>query len=229
MVNEYELANALRFDWIVRLRPDAWFFAPDSPVHCDLDPSAGIVSPAGVAGCIAPCINDHIAWIPRAWADAYFDAASDIEGCHGKTFMTNAGTRSLGGYLRHRLEIRHVPLTSRFVSYTIVRPCATFDAKHGDAYPDCVRVRSPIPSGVDLLEQAHNQSAQEARQWLRSSNYSAVRGAMYAACMEGWKWPQTSLTDPSSSPVSSGEATPATSPTDAAVLHFAPNVSNCPR
>eukprot|EP00966_Prymnesium_polylepis_P265800 6140057-Prymnesium_polylepis.1 len=61
LVVAHEAAREMRFDWVVRLRPDAWFFLPGF-AYCQLDPAEGVFSPSGIAGCHGPCMNDHLAW-----------------------------------------------------------------------------------------------------------------------------------------------------------------------
>ena len=59
-VERYEGTHRFAFDWVVRMRPDVWFWAPMPLPHCRLRQDA-VTFPAGVVGCsYAPCINDHI-------------------------------------------------------------------------------------------------------------------------------------------------------------------------
>ena len=75
LVTEYERSRRFEFDWVVRLRPDIWFFGAP-PRHCDLPPDV-LSFPVGIVGCAPPCVNDHVAWVPRPRASAYFEAAQD--------------------------------------------------------------------------------------------------------------------------------------------------------
>ena len=141
MVHEFEDAHKMRFDWVVRLRPDAWFFAP-AVAHCELNPADGIVTPAGVAGCHAPCVNDHLAWVPRQMADMYFQPPTELENCHGTGFHHEM--RDYGYFLRRRVEKAGGRFAdSRLVPYSIVRPCSSF-AVDKSASPDCYRWRDRV-------------------------------------------------------------------------------------
>ena len=70
-VEAFEAAHSMQFDWVVRMRPDIWFF-DTMPPHCTLQ--AGAISfPVGVTGCgYSPCVNDHMAFTPRSLASSYF-------------------------------------------------------------------------------------------------------------------------------------------------------------
>ena len=134
-VERYEGAHRLAFDWVVRMRPDVWFWAPMPLPHCRLRQDA-VTFPAGVVGCsYAPCINDHIAYLPRRHAAPYFTIASDMRSC--------AGVRNLSLHWKNynvwRLMGQSVPLAapSFFLPYTLLRPCA--NASLESYYPECLR------------------------------------------------------------------------------------------
>ena len=173
LVREYEEAHSLRFDWIVRLRPDAWFFGP-GPAHCELSRSEGIVTPAGVAGCSRQCLNDHLAWIPRAHADAFFNATSELEQCHDGAFRKRM--IDYGYFLRERLQRAGVPIANvRRVPYTIARPCDAF-SRNGSAYADCGRIKQSL-----TIARGHPG--------MQNVPQSAFE-AMYAQCVARWpEWP----------------------------------------
>ena len=180
LVRGYETSHApWRFDWVVRLRPDAWFFSP-SFAYCEVDPSEGIVTPAGVAGCSGRCVNDHLAWVPRAWAEPYFlGATPELEQCHGSAFLDTM--HDYGYHLRYRLERQHVPFASaRLVPYTIVRACGTSRNRStiGSAAPACKRVTMD-----NVFTQGHPGIGQlrNARQW---------RAEQHSQCLIRWpNWP----------------------------------------
>ena len=134
-VERYEGTHRLAFDWVVRMRPDVWFWAPMPLPHCRLRQDA-VTFPAGVVGCsYAPCINDHIAYLPRRHAAPYFTIASDMRSC--------AGVRNLSLHWKNynvwRLMGQSVPLAapSFFLPYTLLRPCA--NASLESYYPECLR------------------------------------------------------------------------------------------
>ena len=52
-VVEHERAFGLRYEWVVRMRADVWFFG-EMPPLCSFDAASGIVLPAGVVGCCFP-------------------------------------------------------------------------------------------------------------------------------------------------------------------------------
>ena len=117
------------------MRPDVWFWAPMPLPHCRLRQDA-VTFPAGVVGCsYAPCINDHIAYLPRRHAAPYFTIASDMRSC--------AGVRNLSLHWKNynvwRLMGQSVPLAapSFFLPYTLLRPCA--NASLESYYPECLR------------------------------------------------------------------------------------------
>ena len=80
-VEEYEAAHGMRYDNIVRLRPDIFFYAPLDPA---LFQSAVPLFPNGVHGCYFPCFNNHLAFLPRWAAGAYFNAVEFYEECKGE-------------------------------------------------------------------------------------------------------------------------------------------------
>ena len=107
-VERYEGTHRFAFDWVVRMRPDVWFWAPMPLPHCRLRQDA-VTFPAGVVGCsYAPCINDHIAYLPRRHAAPYFTIASDMRSC--------AGVRNLSLHWKNynvwRLMGQSVPLAA---------------------------------------------------------------------------------------------------------------------
>uniref|UniRef100_A0A7S3B9I5 Uncharacterized protein n=1 Tax=Haptolina ericina TaxID=156174 RepID=A0A7S3B9I5_9EUKA len=143
-VKEHEAAQRFRYTWVVRV--DCYFFGT-APAHCSL--RAGHVAiPAGVVGCCyhrkhptnaneynarltdmcdAVCANDHMAFVPREFADDYFELSRDIELCSdvaGKHFrnFTDDGGRFLWWRMVHK-GVRMGP--SPIVPYTLLRNCQT--------------------------------------------------------------------------------------------------------
>ena len=175
LVVAYESSHMLRFEWVVRLRPDAWFFRPGF-AFCTLNPADGVVTPSGIAGCSAPCINDHLAWIPRQFADGYFDAAEELENCHDPSVFLRR-MRDYGHFLYHRLLRRGVRVApARLVPYTLARPCSSF---HIDAaaVADCNRIghdSGAHPGGKLLM------ALESTREWHHES---------IAECVKQWTWP----------------------------------------
>lgn len=180
MVVEYEEAHGFAFEWVVRIRPDAWFF-DTGPAHCELTPSAGIVTPAGVAACVSPCMNDHLAWVPRAFAAHYFfDATAELQRCNGTSLAS--AMRDFGYFLFRRL-VHKVPIAiATPVAYTLVRPCRNFSAD-GQAAPECSRVlSSAIAAGHPGMR------------WWRVANASGWREQQYDSCRARWaSWPNGTL------------------------------------
>lgn len=185
LVQNYEMSHApWQFDWVVRLRPDAWFFSPGF-AYCDADPSKGIHTPGGVAGCGGGrCVNDHLAWVPRKWADSYFMGATPLlENCHGRAFLDSM--KDYGYHLRYRLEQQHVPFAdARLVPYTIVRACSirsNGSTTIGSAAPACQRVtmNNIFVQGHPGFERLRNPVAD---QWRRE---------MFSECLKRWpSWPR---------------------------------------
>ena len=151
LITTYETTHGFRYAWVVRLRPDLWFFA-DGPSHYSLRMHAAF--PAGVMVCSAPatamaphdgstssgpmhnrssrvspaCENDHIAWVPRAHAASYFETAHDLERCaQGKLQLYNAFLKNdrSGSYVASRVNRLRLPIISPspLVPYTLMRPC----------------------------------------------------------------------------------------------------------
>jgi hypothetical protein len=150
----YERNHALSFDWVVRLRPDVWFFAP-LPAHCTLQ-HGHLAFPAGVTGCgYSPCINDHLAFAPRHLASTYFDVVDDMASCDGMYDLA----KHWRNYMLWRLMVRRVPLAepSPVVPYTLLRPCA--NASAAAFYPECVRWTSAPPEKNAGLSHYANGSA----------------------------------------------------------------------
>jgi hypothetical protein len=138
MVLAYEAEHALTFNWVVKLRPDAWFYAP-GPSHCEIERAArrhsshvgtsssmrAVVTPAGVAGCVAPCVNDHLAWIPREHAVDFFAATSELDRCRGTDFFNRM--RDYGHFLhsyltRQRACLSSAPIETPLCALTRVCP-----------------------------------------------------------------------------------------------------------
>lgn len=176
LVVEYETDHGFQFDWVVRIRPDAWFFDV-GPAHCELTPASGIVTPAGIAGCLPPCMNDHLAWVPRSFADHYFlNATAELQRCNGTSLAS--AMRDFGYFLYRRLAHKAPVAMALPVAYTLVRPCRNF-ASDGQAAPDCERVLS------SSLVTGHPGM----RLW-EVANWSGWREQRYDQCRARWpSWP----------------------------------------
>lgn len=154
-VASFEMRHAMRFDWIVRMRPDIWFFG-HLPSHCQLS-KGGITFPAGVVGCgYAPCINDHIAFTPRRWSSFYFRIADDMRTCPG---LKNLSIH-WKDYNVWRLLGQSVPLVepSPVVPYTLLRPCG--NPSPSSFYPECHRwaERAGIEKNAGLTHYANGSA-----------------------------------------------------------------------
>ena len=143
-VVRYEERHQMRFDWVVRMRPDVWFFDASLVPHCEL--AADRISfPVGVVGCgYSPCINDHMAFMPRALAPYYFNIADDLGTCDGVRDLS----RHWKNYNVWRLMSQNVPLAapSPLIPYTLLRPCSNDSL--ASFYPECQR----WSSGGRLIE-----------------------------------------------------------------------------
>ncbi|KAL1520357.1 hypothetical protein AB1Y20_021947 [Prymnesium parvum] len=178
-VIEYEQAHGLRFDWVLRVRPDLWFFGP-MPSHCTLEDA--ISTPTGVVGCAPPCLNDHIAWMPRALAPAYFRVTESLTACRGDSFSRllrkaapGAAQADFPRYLHYHLRARGVPLaaTPLLVPYTLLRPC---DAPEGRIYADCRRLLLPPQAGVPARFASTAGVANTERSTFTDANHSTTHG-----------------------------------------------------
>jgi len=69
----YEQSHQIKFDWVVRWRPDELLSVPQRPLS-ELSPSAVTVWD----GC---GVLDHAAFAPRHLSDAYFYAAEEVRAC----------------------------------------------------------------------------------------------------------------------------------------------------
>ena len=128
MVQEYEARRRVVFDWVLRLRPDLWFFRP-LPHVSTLDVKS-LYIPAGIVACkVLPCLNDHLAIIPRAHADQYFGLASVMTTCETRecawSFAKDIALEYTTYLYRrlvtqHQLSLASPPLA---LAYTILRPC----------------------------------------------------------------------------------------------------------
>ena len=171
-MRNYEAAHAFTFDWIVRMRPDVWFFG-SLPRHCALSRHA-IHFPAGVTGCgYTPCINDHIAFAPRHLASHYFDVVEDMGTCEGMRNLSHHWRN----YMLWRLLAKRVPLAepSPIVPYTLLRPCA--NASTRSFYPECVRWTSRPPEKNAGLHHYTNGSALPG-----APAFRAERDRLYEVC-----------------------------------------------
>jgi hypothetical protein len=162
-VVQYELAHRLRFDWIVRMRPDAWFFGNLVP-HCRLAPTE-ISFPVGVVGCgYSPCINDHLAFTPRSLARYYFSIVTDMQSCAG---MRNL-SRHWKDYNLWRLKEQRVPLASPspLIPYTLLRPCG--NASISSFYPECHRWTSkPLEKNAGLAYYSNGSALPDLSRYRR--------------------------------------------------------------
>ena len=97
------------FGWVVRLRPDVFFFSSHPmPRACELPAGAGQVTvPLGVVMCHAPCMNDHMAWVPRHTADVYFLRSLDLERCSSSEMARSSQDYFTGNHLLNLI----LPLT----------------------------------------------------------------------------------------------------------------------
>ena len=97
------------FGWVVRLRPDVFFFSSHPmPRACELPAGAGQVTvPLGVVMCHAPCMNDHMAWVPRHTADVYFLRSLDLERCSSSEMARSSRDYFTGNHLLNLI----LPLT----------------------------------------------------------------------------------------------------------------------
>lgn len=122
----YERDHALTFDVFVRLRADARFVLPIAFAPCDLAPATAAV-PLGVAGCGAPCVNDHLMWVPRPAADAAFlSVVRDFDACAAGAGAESNPFRTLGDfgtYLRSTWVAAGLDVAAVLAPYTIERPC----------------------------------------------------------------------------------------------------------
>ena len=126
-VIRYEEQHAMGFRWIVRIRPDLFFFGPMP--HFSVVSDIAITTPAGVIGCKEyPCLNDHLAIVPRALATGFFNASNDIDTCknarEAQAFLKNFGS-DFATYLHKRLVRDSIPVVfpSPLIPYTLMRPC----------------------------------------------------------------------------------------------------------
>ena len=204
---EYERHHAFRFDWFVRLRPDLWYFGA-LPLHCRLQSDA-ISFPVGVVGCAPPCVNDHLAWVPRQLAQHFFYASEDVRTCRGDALSAHLRRAGPGSsvadfprYLHWRLSTRAVPIAQRwlFVPYTILRPC---DQPASSVYADCKRILFPpqvclpaatcVPMPVDITRTCVCTVVMQAGMgWQNGSgaDLSIVLAGMrtlYEDCEERWR------------------------------------------
>ena len=196
LVQKYEASHYLheashapfRFDWVMRMRPDAWFFAP-GPAYCQLAPSRGIFTPAGVAGCVPPCVNDHLAWAPRKWADAYFlSATPELENCHGSELRRSM--RDYGYYLMDRLRRRRVPLAdTELVPYTIVRACFAKPAPFNTVPANGTDIHGAAPACKRVLT-ASNGLVLGMPGFGNIANVTQRQKELKAQCVSQWPiWP----------------------------------------
>ena len=134
-VVQYELANGFAFDWVVRLRPDIWFFG-SVPPYCQLSRSS-VSLPRGVVLCAGRCVNDHLAWVPRPLARAFFNLTeSHIRSCHGHR-LVDAFVEP-PQFLLWQMKISSLAWTHPppVIPYALLRACSTDGI---EATPICAR------------------------------------------------------------------------------------------
>ena len=174
-VMRYEAQHRMRFDWIVRMRPDAWFFG-SLPAHCEL--AQGRISfPAGVVGCgYAPCINDHLSFMPRALSPYYFRIADDMRSCVGLRNLS----KHWKDYNVWRLMTQGVPLAepSPVVPYTLLRPCG--NASLASFYPECHRwaAKAGLEKNAGLAHYSNGSALPNL------ADYRLRRSQTYIQCVE---------------------------------------------
>lgn len=124
LVVSHEAETNAMYDIVVRLRPDVVFFAPLPPQV--FRPNVTTFPKHGVA--CSSCLNDHMAFLPRAHAATYFSMADDYVYCRGRP----PSMLSIGHVLPTRFRsVSHV--SAEGVQYTLMRP-------HGSGFaPDCPR------------------------------------------------------------------------------------------
>lgn len=141
-IERFETQNKMRFDFIFRVRPDVFFFIPIPKIS--YFPTNKVYVPCGIVGCVSPCLNDHLAFVPREFSFAYFTIVSILEKCHREVEYL---ARDDGAHLLfHHLNNLGVKSECLNLGYTLLR----------DSGPACARVRSPkeLPGYFDLCVQA---------------------------------------------------------------------------
>ena len=125
----YERLERVRFDWLLRLRTDAYFFAP-LPHHSTLDDAVHL--PYGMTTSMS--LNDQLAIVSRRHADSYFNLADELfcrNDWSGAPLANGSGARpslgalvdsSDGGLLLSRLRRWQAPVRLHAIGYTLVRP-----------------------------------------------------------------------------------------------------------
>ena len=106
-------------------------------------------------GCTQPCVNDHLAWIPRQAADAaLLSVLRDFDDCDGSLDASLAqpspflALGDFGTYLRASLGARGVaPGRPLFVPYTIERPCGA------GSWASYERARQPAAPHLGAVEE----------------------------------------------------------------------------
>ena len=125
-VKNHEATNNRLYRAVIRLRTDTLFYGPLDPAL--LTPTLATF-PRGHMGCIAPCVNDHLAFMPRAVAHLYFEMADRYVHCRDTSF-DRAMWKSMGKHwsisrlIVSALNASHpaiVPWRHATVPYTLAR------------------------------------------------------------------------------------------------------------
>ena len=78
-IEQYEHKHRHKFDFVIRLRPDVFFFAgfPEARFF----PTDSMIVPYGMVTCQKPCLNDHMVVAPRALSPVYYNLVRNYDEC----------------------------------------------------------------------------------------------------------------------------------------------------
>lgn len=78
-IEQYEHKHKHRFDFVIRLRPDVFFFAGVPAAR--FFPTNTMIVPYGMVTCQKPCLNDHMVVAPRALSPVYYNLVRNYDEC----------------------------------------------------------------------------------------------------------------------------------------------------
>ena len=128
MVQDHESYREMMYRNIVRLRTDIFFYG-EVPTNVLL--SNRPIFPIGKMGCSSkrPCVNDHIVFLPRMFANTYFDLADEYVYCGtGYIRPIDASMWSYSEILHEKFQHKNflevdIPYTLLRLEYGPVKSC----------------------------------------------------------------------------------------------------------
>lgn len=236
-VQRYEDAAGRRFDWLLRMRTDVLFLGP-LPSLSSISPTTVHV-PLGMVNPSVP-VNDQLALVPRALANAYFDAVDDLS-CNTSKHSDVVHKFSDKTFLLERLRRKQAPVSRLDLGFVLLRAgigaaCWRLKSHKLTAHwwPACLNLSMTMPvycvqsdgtghpnsnAGMERLEARHKMLAYVKAP--RCSELPDTGWKLQVTSFAGKRWPLANATVPdaggSSLPTGASLQTGFSSPTEKTV------------